>query len=513
MKVYKKAPALLLLFAAVLVSAQLLADTQVTLLHTNDTHAHIMPFESKTDGTQSGGIARRATLIKSLKAQTPHALVLDAGDMFQGTPFYNIFKGEACHKLAVAAGYEATTIGNHELDNSLENLQTQIANSGIRMLCCNVFYHDSKRPVFQGYHIFLRNGLKIAVIGSVGNEAWENIDRKIRTPLFQTDQTTTVRQVAQRLRRYVDLIVVLSHAGLEFDEQMAAQVAEIDVIIGGHTHKELTEPVLIKNKPGIGDYDNGLAGTIVVQAGEYGALLGKLDLLIDDNGQISTYSGRLIRVTPEYEPPPGDMVHELASSYHSQLEKLMNQVAGFTGKELVLTKELKKTHILPMGTFTAQSMLEAGKGDICLVNTGAIRNPVDAGEITIGEIYEALPYDNTVVTFTMSGKEVQAMFDHICSNSNPPDGYQYAGISAELDMVGGHARNILIGGQPIEDNKKYRVSTSSFMANGNIDGDKLFARIESVEDSGVFMRDAAIAYLGRVKNTPDFSTPAVKLIR
>ncbi|MBU1107935.1 MAG: bifunctional metallophosphatase/5'-nucleotidase [Candidatus Riflebacteria bacterium] len=511
---HKRILPILLLFATAFAATPPLAgDTSVTLLHSNDTHAHIMPFDSKAYGPETGGIARRANLIRKLKAQTPYALVLDAGDIFQGTPFYSIFKGEACHKLAVAAGYEAVTIGNHELDNSLENLQTQVANSGIRLLCCNVFYRDSKRPIFPGYQIFLRNGLKIAVIGSIGNEAWEVIDRKIRAPLFQTDQTTAVRQVAQRLRKYVDLIVVLSHAGIEFDEQMAAQIAEIDVIIGGHTHEEILEPRLIHNNPEIGVCNNGLDGTIVVQAGEHGTFLGKLDLLIDDNGQISNYNGQLIKITSEHEPPPGDQLLELVSRYNHQLEQQMGTVAGFTDKDLSLTKDLKKTHILTMGTFTAQSMLEAGKGDICVVNSGAIKTGIEAGEITIGEIYEALPYDNTVVTFTMSGKDVQAMFDFICSNKTPPDGYQYAGMNAELDMVKGQAKNILIGGQPLDAEKKYRVSTSSFMANGNIDGDKLFAKVESVEDSGVFMRDAAINYLGRVKTVPDYSRSAVNIIR
>ncbi|EKD81779.1 MAG: hypothetical protein ACD_39C01646G0002 [uncultured bacterium] len=502
--------ALILVISAAL--PVLAGDIPLTILHTNDIHSRILPFDSKTYGPETGGVARRAELIRRIKAQTPHALVLDAGDIFQGTPFYIVFKGEACHRLAVAAGVEATTIGNHELDNGLENLQNQIATSGIRMLCCNVYHRDSNRLVFPAYHVFARNGLKIAVIGSIGNEAWKDADRKNCEAMRHVDQITAVKQVARRLRRYVDLVVVLSHAGIEFDEQLAAQIAEIDVIVGGHTHEELKEPRLIANNPGVGACNNGLDGTIVVQAGEHGTFLGRLDLLINENGEIASYSGKLERITAEYEPAADDPVQKMVNSYNSRLESMMNEVAGHTVLELSLPKDQKKTHMLPMGTFAAQSMLESGKGDICLVNSGAIRAPINAGDITIGEIFEALPYDNTTVTFTMRGDAVQAMLDYVCVNFGDPDGYQYAGINADFDLTAGCARNVIIGGQPLDRTKKYRVSTSSFIANGNLAGDKLFAGAEGSEDSGILMRDAAIAYLKRVKNVPDFSQSEIRVL-
>ena len=505
--------AVVLLVVALLATLPVLADDiPLTILHTNDVHSRIMPFDSKAYGPETGGLARRAELVRRIKTEAPHALTLDAGDIFQGTPFYIVFKGEACHRLAVAAGCEATTIGNHELDNGLENLKKQIATSGIRMLCCNVFYRDSNRLVFPAYHVFVRNGLKIAVIGSIGNEAWLDADRKNCEPMLHTDQVTTVRQVARRLRRYVDLVVVLSHAGIEFDEQMAAQIAEVDVIIGGHTHEEVFEPRLIANNPGIGICNNGLDGTIVVQAGEHGTFLGRLDLLVNEQGQIASYSGRLEKITAEYEPKPDDKVQKMVNNYNSRLETMMSRVAGYTERELGLPKEKKKTHTLPMGTFTALSMLEAGKSDICLVNSGAIRAPINSGEITVSEVFEALPYDNTVVTFAMRGDAVQAMLDHICTNFGDPDGYQYAGLDADFDLTAGCARNVIIRSKPLDKKGKYRVSTSSFIANGNLAGDKLFARVEGTEDSGILMRDAALAYLEKQKNVPDLSQSQIKVL-
>ncbi|PKL48025.1 MAG: hypothetical protein CVV42_11115 [Candidatus Riflebacteria bacterium HGW-Riflebacteria-2] len=202
------ASALLLFFTALLPA--IAVDREVTILHTNDVHSHILPYDSKTKGQNIGGVARRAALVRKIKDHTPYALYLDAGDLFQGTPFYSVFKGEACHRLAVAAGIEATTIGNHELDNGIDNLKKQIAVSGIRMLCCNVFDRSNGRLVFPAYHVFVRNGVKIAVIGSIGDSAWVDADRKYCAPLEFRGQTATVKQVARRIRPYVDLVVVLS---------------------------------------------------------------------------------------------------------------------------------------------------------------------------------------------------------------------------------------------------------------------------------------------------------------
>lgn len=504
---------LLHLFFLFLITVSAAAESHVVLLHTNDTHARIVPFDHKTAGPDSGGMVRRAGLVKQIRNKHPYALLLDAGDMFQGTPIYSVFKGEACFRAAVACGYDATTMGNHELDNNLANLKKQIELSGMRFLCCNIFIAGTEKTAFAPYHIFNRNGVRIGVIGSIGNDAYNSIDRKIRAGLEGRDQTTCVRDTARRIRPYVDLVVVLSHAGIIEDKQMAAEIAEIDVIIGGHSHEELQTPLFIENLPQTGPGHNGLNGTIVAQAFEHGVFLGRIDLKIDAEGKIATWSGRLERVMPEHEKYASDSVKELVDSYVKDLNRVMNEVIGFTGSELSLPKELKKTHMLPMGTFTALTMLEAGKADFCAVNSGAIRRSIDSGEITRGDIFEALPYDNTVITFTMQGKEVQQMMDFIAASHADLDGFQFAGIEAELNLASGKAHIKSIAGQPFDLGKSYRAATTSFVANGNLAGDKLFARVERIEDSGIFMRDAAIDYLTRVKTLPDLEKPSVEIIR
>lgn len=499
----------LLLALLLFVSIAANAETVIRVIHTNDTHARIVPGESKAHGNDVSGAVRRAGLIKRLHNSWPQALILDAGDMFQGTPFFNFFKGEACYRIAAAAGYEATTLGNHELDLSLENLLEKLQISGVRLLCCNVFYRNTGRLVFEPYRIFKRHGRKIAVIGSIGDDAWVDVDVKTKAPLMAKPQTEMVRHYAQRLRPYVDLILVLSHAGYEVDTAMAAAVSEIDVIIGGHTHNELFSPVLVQNTS-LG-YDNGLNGTIVAQAGEHGIFVGTLQVTLADSGKIATFSGELLKINADTEIEPVPEVERLVKEYHGQLEAKMAKVAGHSQLALEYPKPLKKTHLLPMGTFAANAMKEAGQADICLVNSGGIRAGISAGDITYGDVFEALPYDNTVVTFSMQGQQVKQMLDYICSGAPELDGFQYAGLSGELDFVEARSKNIEINGEKLDLQKVYRVSTSSFIANGNLGGAKIFARVEGVEDSGIFMREAAISYLEKYKELPDFSLNPLKL--
>jgi 2',3'-cyclic-nucleotide 2'-phosphodiesterase (5'-nucleotidase family) len=503
---------LLLVFVFILCSIALSAATRLRILHSNDIHARFLPFASKRYGKSVSGAVRRANLIRILKQKTPQALVLDAGDLFQGTPFFNFFKGEACFRVAKASGYDATTLGNHEPDLGLENLLEQLQVSGIRLLCCNVFYKNNDKPAFQPYQVFRRKGRNIAVIGSIGDEAWAGIGVKCKAKLYARPQIKTVREYVQRIRDYVDLIIVLSHAGFECDKLMAARVPEIDIILGGHSHTELFEPVLIKNTADSSSCKNGLNGTIVAQAGKYGIFLGILDLILEDNGTISSYSGHLELIDEKYERKKTGKVALMVDYYNKQLEDEMSKVAGYSKLPLSYPKKQKEDHLLPMGTFTANAMKEATNADICLVNSGGIRTGIQAGEISKRAVFEALPYDNTAVNFLMTGKQLNAMLQYICSNYIELEGYQWAGISGKMNLVNNKLENILVNGEPIDNKKVYRVCTSSFVANGNLGGDKLFESVEGIDDSKIFMREAAIQFIERQQNLPDFSTNDLNLI-
>lgn len=499
-------------FCLLFCNAALATETVITFLHSNDIHSHLVPYDDSRYGENVGGIVRRAEFIRQQRLVDPEILILDAGDILQGTPFYNMFKGEASFKTVLAAGLDATTLGNHELDDGLANLKTQIEKSGVRLLCANVFFANSSKEVFQPYHIFEVKGKKIAVIGAIGDEAWESIDRKIRASMYATPKIPTLKKVAQQLRSEVDFIVALTHSGNNHDIQLAAEVTEIDLVIGGHSHTTMHRPELVLNNTDTA-YDNGQKGTIVTQAGRYGAFVGKLSISLAENGKIASFSGELIKITAEFEPDEPTPTSQLLENYQQELTEIMSQIAGHSDTGLAYPKKRSKTEFLPMGNFVAEAMCHVGQSDICILNSGGIRCELASGDITWGHIYESLPYDNSVVTFTLKGCEVQNILDFIAAGIGEHDGYQIAGIQANLNIISGKASDIKIRGQNLDLEKEYRVSTSSFVANGNLGGDIMFANIISVEDSGIFMRDAAIEFLKTMPDIDKFNSSHMEIVK
>ena len=484
-------------------STAVYADKTLTILHTNDTHSHLVPFDSPEHGTNCGGAVRRAGLIEEIKKEGNEPLLLDGGDISQGTTFFTLFKGEASFKVAKALGYDATTMGNHELDLDIEHLLSLLDQTRLKLLACNVMWPDGKKHVFEPYSIFVRNGLKIGVIGRVGEDNWADCNVKITNKMKLLNSVETVRAYAKRLRPYVDVLVAISHSEVDSDRNLAASVAELDVVVGGHTHAVIQKPELIKHNADAGNYDNGLGGTLFTEAGEWGHYLGRIDLTVDDNKKITKWDGKLIEVKPEHEASAPKAVKDLVQYYDQTCNKEMNKVIGHTEKGIPYDKELRKKAMAQAGIFTCEALRYASKGDIGLINFKGVRAPIDAGDITVGEIHTMLPFDNTVVVVTLKGSEVQRMFDTMAANWGDPDAMEACGVTAELNLEEGKAKNLKINGEPVDPNKLYRISTGSFLADGNCRCDDFFAKAESMFDTGILMREAAIAYTQHLKEVPE----------
>ncbi len=481
---------------------------KLIILHTNDTHSRLLPEEKTSHGKNIGGILRRNEYFKKIKNTGIPVLIVDAGDIFQGSPFYSFFKGQANFKAAALCGYDATTIGNHEPDNGFPNLFKQQKSSGIRILSANIFSDNTKKTIFEPYKILIKGNHKIAIIGSIGDDTWAGIGIKSKAGMYSTPQIETVRKISEKLREKVDLIVVLSHAGINDDKLMAARIDSIDVIVGGHTHEEVHSPILIKNDPDFdtSDYDNGQNGTIVVQAGEHGIFVGNLELTLDEDGKIATYSGKLELMDSKYEPPKdqSSLLSFLVKHYEKMLSESMNRIVGFSEKGYEYPKDEIHNACWPMGSLAAESMRKSVNADICLMNSGGIRAGISSGKISCKKIITAMPYDNSVVTFDTKGSDLKRIMELLCQFHLDGSGFQYAGITATFDLKSKKAKNILVSGKPIEDNKVYKICTSSYVSEGNLGGDQIFKNSTNANDSGIFMRDAGIKYFETTPTPDDF---------
>jgi 5'-nucleotidase len=260
---------------------------KLTILHTNDVHSRIEPFPldgGKNEG--KGGIARRAALIKKIRSEEENVLLLDAGDMFQGTPYFNYFGGELEIKLMSKMGYDAGTIGNHDFDGGIEGLHKHFtAHGNFPLINCNYNFADTiMNGVTKPFQIFQKGNLKIGVLG-VGIE----LDGLVPAALFKATQYLDPLEKANKYAKILkedekcDFVICLSHLGYVpkgknpknkmCDLHLAKEAQNIDLIIGGHTHTFLEKPTIVENTSG--------KEVLVSQVGWAGMILGRLDIYFE----------------------------------------------------------------------------------------------------------------------------------------------------------------------------------------------------------------------------------------
>ncbi|HLU94296.1 MAG TPA: metallophosphatase [Membranihabitans sp.] len=261
---------------------------KLTILHTNDWHSRIEPF-GPNDGRNAnmGGAVRRANLIQSIRDQEESVLLLDSGDIFQGTPYFNYFKGELEFKIMSQMKYDFATIGNHDFDAGLEGLARQLPLADFTFLSANYDFEDTLLAgKIRNHAVIRKNGIRIGVFG-LGIQLEGLVPGDLYGKTRYMDPATVARQTAYYLKheQNCDLVICLSHLGYRYsgskidDRKLAANSTGIDLILGGHTHTFMKEPEVVKNTDG--------RDVIINQVGWAGLLLGRLDLFLDQSsGQI-----------------------------------------------------------------------------------------------------------------------------------------------------------------------------------------------------------------------------------
>lgn len=273
-------------------------DQRITILHTNDTHSHIDPWPS--DGSRLaglGGYAQRAALVKSIRQQEQHVLLLDAGDIFQGTPYFNLYKGELEFKLMSEMKYDAATIGNHDFDAGLDGLVKQLPHASFPFICSNYdFSKTSMKDRTAPYHVFKLGKVRVGVLG-VGIELDGLVPSKLFGETRYLDPISRANETAEHLKgdERCQYLIALSHLGFKYaddrvsDLTLAKQSRNIDLIIGGHTHTFLDAPVRAENLDGREVWIN--------QVGWAGVKLGRIDVSFRKNFTENSLSHKTVNVT------------------------------------------------------------------------------------------------------------------------------------------------------------------------------------------------------------------------
>jgi 2',3'-cyclic-nucleotide 2'-phosphodiesterase (5'-nucleotidase family) len=323
---------------------------------------------------------------------------------------------------------------------------------------------------------------RIAFFGLMTRDLTSIVSTRPNAGVAVGDPVAIAKALVPKLRREADVVVCLSHMGLDADRELAERVPGIDVIIGGHSHIALKRPILVNNGT-----PNGYHGTVIAQAGSRGEYLGRT-VLYTENDRPVRFAGKLLSV----RPADGEAyrVAALLRPYADSISAAMSKPV-FQTKVRIPSSSLREGET-PLGNFVADVMRDAVNADIALINSGGIRAALPAGTVTVGDVYSVLPFDNRIVVIPMPGWRVRELLDFAGRRIGKGGFGQVSGVS--FVIKGDRAGNIRVNGELIDSNRTYRVATVDYLYDGG-DGYTIFGKAGPAEETGILLRDAAIQFL------------------
>lgn len=481
-------------FALMLGTAAAKDWQHLVILHTNDIHGHLPQEEAwwinPNFPPPIGNAPAVATIIKEEREKAQKNgwgfLLLEGGDIFQGTPLGEFTQGKAIVDFMNLMGYDAMTVGNHDYDKGQEVIKELAAGAKFPVLAANLVDSVSGRTIdyLKPYTIVEKAGLKIGIFGLITHYL-----RGMATPehiqgMDIAKESATAREMVDSLKAHnVDLIIGLLHTGFRHDKAIADTVPGIDVIIGAHSHTGLRQA-----------YEDPKHHTIIVQTFGNLTTIGKLDLMIDpDTKQIVGYNSELKELFTE-AVPQDTMVDRIVSEKTIQAEKGFDEPLGVTLVDMKRGGGDKESSI---GNFICNAMIDATGADFAFQNSAGIKADIAKGEITYRDIYKVDAFDNYLVTMNLTGSQVIK----VCETSVL--GYhaifQVGGLQMAYDTkqpVWHRVVSVTVNGQPIDTAKVYKVVTNNFLGAGG-GNYKIFQEGTERVDTYTPLRQAMVDYIKR----------------
>jgi 5'-nucleotidase/UDP-sugar diphosphatase len=497
-----------------------LADFTLTILHINDFHSRFESItatdsncnaEGETKGECFGGIARLKTAVDAEKKAAADAnqnvVLLSAGDNFQGSLYYTYYKSQVVSDFLNTLGIDVAATGNHEFDDGPEEYGKYIDAVTFPVIGGNfdVASEPALAGKLNGVIILDIGGEKVAVIGATTEETPE-----IASPganIAWLDVNEYVAGAAEALTEAgINKIIVLSHVGYT-GEQVLAAIPGVDVVVGGHSHTFLGT-----GEGEAGPYPTMVAGpdgdVPVVQAGQYGKVLGKLAVTWDDSGKVTSATGAPILLDASVTPDQATLDKVVAMG--APLEEMKGEVIGTATALIQGDRNVCRVQECEMGNLVADAQLDrvADQGiTISIANSGGLRATIDAGEITMGEVLTVLPFSNTLATFQISGADLVASLENGVSQVADVAGRfpQVAGLKYTFDTskdVGSRISDVQVmegdAWVPIDPAKTYGVVTNNYVRGGG-DGYELFAaNAQNVYDYGPPLERVVADYIAKL---------------
>ena len=480
---------------------------EIRILGTNDVHAYLRPLhyryldEIKPWGRQSregdyvakaalqgklGGMANVAAVIERLRAEKPgRTLLLDAGDTWHGAGLSVFDKGVSMVKIMNTIGYDAMAPGNWEFIYDKEHLLDLVDLAEFPVVAYNVTDPEWDDPAFTQYVLRQVGGLKVAVIGIA--YPWTALTSSVLGSAgdwkFGIREEAARELIADiRAEEDPDLVVALSHGGFGMDQKFARRVDGIDVLLSGHTHDEIYDPVVWND-------------TIVYQGGAHGKFVSRLDVTVEDK-KVTGYSYDLVMVRPsEVEPDPE--VRRLVDEAYRPHEARLNEVVG-ENHALIFRRDFWQS---PMGALLTDALRSVTGAEIAFFPAWRYGATLLPGTITVEDVYNLVPSDGRIATYSMNGSAIRRLMENILDGVVGADPYarvggdmiQFSGMELTFDLYnpsGERVVSLLVDGRPIEPERPYSVASVHTRFQNN----PLFGARRVDEDGPVFV-EALIEYI------------------
>ncbi|XP_050045146.2 snake venom 5'-nucleotidase-like isoform X1 [Dermacentor andersoni] len=521
-------------------------DFNLTILHTNDVHAHLEEsnkyggkcFDKQNENsTCVGGVARIVTKVKEIRREDPNALFLNAGDFFQGTPYYTLFKQEVVSEVMSRMGYNFACLGNHEFDDGPKNLAPflkKMNESNVTIVGTNTDFSKDEdlKPYNLPKHVITTiNNRTIGILGAVipstkyGSSPGPNVE-------FYEEIESFKNETAKLREKNVTIIIAITHSGFKREIDIVKDVSDIDILVGGHTntflytgsgHPKENKPADVY--PYVVNRSDG-SQALVVQDYCFGKFLGRLHVTFNSTGHVVNWGGNPILL--DRNITEDECIKEVLEPFKENLTEQMSVVIGSTKVLMEHNHDICRMQECNLGNLIADAYYEYYLNmsnttspfwsDLngAVVNAGSIRTALPSFyNVTWGDVVTTLPYGNSLLTMTLTGTDVQQMFEHAVTNYTTEEDkqkgrfLQVSGFRVEYDLTKDNYQRVVSISvlcancsvptyQPLDDNKTYKIVAADFIARGG-DGFK-FTNSVTVSDVGPIEYEALENYV--VKMSP-----------
>jgi 5'-nucleotidase/UDP-sugar diphosphatase len=493
------------------------AEFTLNILHINDFHSRYQPITSSDSNCEAeadaagecfGGIARLKTAVDNQRAELEgeNVVLIDAGDQFQGSLFYTQYRSDIIAEFANDLGIELMAVGNHEFDDGPAELAEFLKAAEFPVISgnTNVENEASLAGNLAGAHVMEFDGERVGFVSALAEDTDETSSPGEGVE-FEDVLVSLRGQVAGLEAAGVNKIIALTHVGYTTDQQIAANVPGIDVIVGGHSHTLLSNTA----EDAAGPYPTMVTGprgneVPVVTAYSYAKYLGDLQVTWDDEGNVISAEGEPILLDASVTPDEGYV--ERLAELQEPINQLMEEVIGTATAPIEGSREVCRVEECSMGNLVADAMLDAASGrgaTIAIQNGGGLRASIDEGEITMGEALTVLPFSNTLATVDITGADVIEALENGVSDIEGGAGRfpQVSGLQYTYTLAnpaGDRISDVMVGSgdnwQPIDEEATYTVATNNYMRTGG-DGYATFAEGDNPYDFGPPLEQVLADYI------------------